>query len=295
MRTGGDSDRYSSRGPGRTSWLTLSTMLIAIASLGASGSEAGPPLDHWRIGPGSVAPWAPPGTRVPAGDGFRGQVIQFAADAVSAPGPLACARARFEYVVTPAAGLFQGMLGTTAESTASALGIPALPLLTLRVSCDSGVFDYHLLTPGKALLGLDNIIWPLETCGDPSPEATVLAMLQVHLTHDMAFTPASVARKQAYLSDSLQAAIAAWFARPQSPDTVPRINGDPFTDSQEYPDRFVMGLSRTEGAGTIVPIALGDGSRTLVVEFVLQYADGQWRIDDLLHEGGATLRGLLEP
>ena len=38
------------------------------------------------------------------------------------------------------------------------LGIERIPAFTLRVSCDTGVFDYHHIPGDTLLLGLDNVV-----------------------------------------------------------------------------------------------------------------------------------------
>ena len=248
----------------------------------------------WRVGKGVVAPWAKPGAAT--GAKLAGQAIIFSADRVTAPHPLGCGKARYEYVLSPAEGLFQGGLPAPAVPSARKAGIAHLPALTMRVSCDSGTFDYHFTAPGKAVIGLDNMVWPLARTGSPAAaEESAIAFLQAHMTQDMAFTPATVARKRALLSADLAAAIAAYFRQPMPENEPPPINGDPFTNSQEYPDRFVPGRAAGSGTRTIVPVRFGDDKQGKVVEFELVKIAGQWRLDDVRYEDGATLRGLLKP
>ena len=289
----------SPRGLGRR-WHGVGRPLVAsllfLAQHGAGAFEAWIPQADWRIERGVVAPWAPAKTRVPPDRGLVGKSLRFTATRVEASKPLACAGTRYEFVLVPAAGLFQGSLPPPAEKAARGLGIAHLPVLTLQVTCDGGVFDYHLITSGKALLGLDNVVWTLtRTAEADSPEAATLNLLHVHMTHDMAFNPASVARKRAYLTPGLSRAIADYFRRPRPQDAVPPINGDPFTDSQEYPDRFLPGHARVDGARASVPVRFGDGSRDWEVEVLLLREGSRWRVDDLHYPGGATLRGLLQP
>jgi len=109
----------------------------------------------------------------------------------------------------------------------------------------------------------------------------------------MGFTPASLARKRAALSEELARAADDYFARPWPEDEVPPIDGDPFTDSQEYPSRFALGAAAVEGDVAEVPVAFDDGARRRVVVYRLRRRDGAWRVDDLRYEGGSSLRELL--
>jgi len=59
--------------------------------------------------------------------------------------------------------------------------------------------------------------WRIER-GVVAPEATTVDLLRVHMTGDMAFNPASVTRKRAYLTTGLRGAIADWFKRPRPQD-----------------------------------------------------------------------------
>jgi hypothetical protein len=115
---------------------TLVASFLFLASHGVGAFEAWPPQADWRIERGVVAPWAPTKTRLPPDRGLAGKSLRFAATRVEAPEPLACAAARYEFVLTPAPGLFQGSLPPPAEQAARRLGIAQLPLLSLRVSCD---------------------------------------------------------------------------------------------------------------------------------------------------------------
>ena len=282
-------------------WVMGVLVVLFAAPEGSAGELASwQPQMSWRIERGEAAPWA---TAQPADRPDRdshalvGSIVRLEGDRVLAPDPLACSGARYELVVTPAEGLFQGMLAAPADRAARAarsLGISELPVLTLRVTCSTGLFDYHLVAADKAVLGLDNVIWFLsETRRDSSPEAMVLALLRDHMTHDMAFTRDSVARKQAHLTGDLTQAIRAYFARPVPHDEVPVINGDPFTNSQEYPSGFVLGRASIDGERAEVPVRFHDGARAKPVTLVLKNVAATWRLDDLRYDDGATFRGLL--
>ena len=288
------------RGPRPGLWLPALVIGASVAFAGESGGVSAGAFEavlldmEWQIGQGVAAPWAPA-----AGASRRfalaGQRMRFAARSVAAPAPLACDEARHEYVLSPAEGLFQGMLPPPAVQGARTLGLTHLPLLTLRVSCDGGVFDYHLVTHDKALLGLDDIVWPLvRRGGGTAPEHVVLALYQLHLTHDMAFTPATVANKEVHLTAGLRTAIAAYFRRTVAHDAVPVVDGDPFTNTQEYPTRLVPGRASIEGRRAAMPVLLGDDAASQVVQVLLRQSGRRWRVDDLRYQDGGTLRGRLQ-
>ena len=51
----------------------------------------------------------------------------------------------------------------------------------------------------------------------------------------MGFLCASVAQKSQWMTDTLRQQIATYLQRPSPKDETPVMDGDPFTDSQEYP------------------------------------------------------------
>lgn len=260
----------------------------------AEGGDAGAvdsaELGSWRVVDGRPAPWRPAGSRA-AGAGLRGSVVAVAASHVSAAPPLGCADAQVEFVVTPAEGLFQGNLGGSAAASARELGIP-VPSLTMRVTCDAGVFDYHHLPGDTLLVGLDDVIWKLAP-GPATPATTVRSLLAAHMTGPMVFTPDAVAALRAFLSPALSGRVAEYFARPIPADEVPPINGDPFTDSQEAPDGFAFAATTSEGERAIVRVVFAFGGRTRPVEFVLTTHAAGWLLEDVRYDDGSTLVDIL--
>jgi hypothetical protein len=277
---------------GRT--LAAATALgTALAAAAPAGADTWRPLEVWRIEGGRVAPWAPPGTRVDTA--FEGREIRFEAARLSAPAPLACDGARYEWIFVPPEGLFEGNLPAPAAAAAGRLGLGSGRIATLRVGCANAGFDFHRTSGGRLLLGLDNVVWTLRPAGTAAaPAEVVQELLIVHFTHDMGFTRESVARKRRFLSTALQARITRYLAAPQPPDEAPAINGDPFTDTQEYPDRFTLGPARADARRTVVPVHFGDGRATRRVDFALVRDGARWVLDDLVDERGESLRALLE-
>ena len=128
------------------------------------------------------------------------------------------------------------------------------------------------------------------------PETVVGRLFEDHFMNDMGFTPASVARKQDRLTADLYRQIEAYFARPTVPDEAPVINGDPFTNTQEYPSAFTVSEGTQQDTTTTrVPVVMtiGPDMRTVQVQLVRQ-ASGIWLVDDLVYEDGMTFRELLK-
>lgn len=252
------------------------------------------PEARWRVGKSVVAPWVREGEKSSNSAALSGQTLQFSATVVQGPHPLGCRGLNHEFVLSPAEGLFQGALPEPAEVYAQRLGFVRLPAISLRLNCDTGSFDYHLLTPRHALLGLDNRVWRLRREDRANaPEDFVLAFLHAHMSADGAFSEKTVARKSKFLTPGLTRAIRIYFAQPKSTDEVPAIDGDPFTNSQEYPQRFVLGRARLVKGKAVVPVRFGEEGRGQLIRFELRRVATRWRLDDLFYEEGGSFRGLL--
>jgi hypothetical protein len=201
---------------------------------------------------------------------------------------------RYEFVVTPAEGLFQGGLPEPANSSARAVGVTYLPVMTLSVGCDTGVFDYHFVSADRLLIALDNVVWTMTAEVLPSgPDAVVLALLTEHMTHDMGFTVETAQRKRRFLSTELAAQIDSYFKQPLPADEPPPINGDPFTNSQEYPERFTIAGGETAADTARVRVIFRVGQRNRPMDVMLRRVADHWLVDDLRYEDGMTFRELL--
>lgn len=132
--------------------------------------------------------------------------------------------------------------------------------------------------------------------GEPaaSPAAAVTALYTCHLAHDMAFTLPGVSQRSAWLAPDLLALCRAYFARPASPDEVAEIDGDPFTDSQEYPTRFRLGQVQRAGASALVPVILSwPGGEIRTVRVHVARIRNAWLVTDVMYESGESFRKLL--
>jgi hypothetical protein len=63
------------------------------------------------------------------------------------------------------------------------------------------------------------------------PRALVQAFYTEHFSHDMGFSKKSLQRKLPWLTAELGKMLTATAAKPSSPDIVPDIDGDVFTDT----------------------------------------------------------------
>jgi hypothetical protein len=83
----------------------------------------------------------------------------------------------------------------------------------------------------------------------------------------------------------------------QHPDEVPYFDGDPFTNSQEYPAWFAVGSSTREGASANVKVTFyfGRGTRgePRTSTVLVRQEAGRWRIDDIIDSTGKSLKKLL--
>src|SRR5689334_5351899 len=143
--------------------------------------------------------------------------------------------------------------------------------------------------------GLFTTTPPASPQASEDPETVVGRLFEDHFMNDMAFTPASVARKRDRLTADLYREIEAYFARPSKPDEVPAIDGDPFTNTQEYPTAFAVSEGiQQDTTTTRVPVVMtiGPDMRTVQVQLVRQ--GSAWLVDDLIYEDGSTLRALLK-
>jgi hypothetical protein len=119
-------------------------------------------------------------------------------------------------------------------------------------------------------------------------------LLLEHMAGDMAFTRSSVARKDEFLTRGLRRAIARYFAKDFPKDEPPPINGDPFTNTQEYPNRFALGPATIAGDAARLPVTFtGEGFKRIVVAD-LKRARQRWLVNDLRYEDGVTLRDRLK-
>jgi hypothetical protein len=289
----------------RMSPLRLHTLRLGAALLLGSGvacaadrAHPGIPEGPFRVARGIAAPWLTAEQPAPDVAAWRGRTLEFGADRFVAPGQLGCAPAQYATDQRPAEGLFQGNLPAPAADAAARLGLVALPVPSVDLTCDSGVFDFHWATPDALMLALDNVIWVLDRspgarAGAGTPEAEVQRLLEAHFADDMGFLPDLVGDLRPHFSAALGKAIDLYFGYPFPQDEVPPIDGDPITDSQEYPVLFSVREATLDERAARVPVRYDDGYRARTVEFVLRREGDAWRVDDIRYEHGGSFRELL--
>lgn len=141
----------------------------------------------------------------------------------------------------------------------------------------------------------------LAAAPDPSPAGArkaVEAFYTAHFKGPMGFDAASLKAKEAFLAPDLyQALLGKAREAAGNGEEAPDIDGDPFTDSQEYPDAFSVGRPLASGGTVRVPVRFtwknGNPSRSLTV--VMKNGRLGWRLDDIRYGGEGTLRTLARP
>ncbi len=135
-------------------------------------------------------------------------------------------------------------------------------------------------------------LWPAAVSAQRaggSPADVAHAFYRYHFVHDMAFTRAAVRHRARWLSPDLLVLCRAYFARPSPVDEPPEIEGDPFTDSQEYPSAFRVGAATVAGDTALVPVTFSwpAGDRREVT--VVLVGAGAWKIADVRYASGSSL------
>jgi hypothetical protein len=138
--------------------------------------------------------------------------------------------------------------------------------------------------------------WSADDSATASAAQTVRAFYTYHLAHDKSFNSKTVDARSRWLAPDLVAACRTYFAQPVSPDEVPDIEGDPFTDTQEYPQRFRVENAQVTGDTARAQLVfLGRGIAPRKLEVALIRVKGTWLINDIVYDAGPTLRDLLVP
>ncbi|MCP5180256.1 MAG: DUF3828 domain-containing protein [Pseudomonadales bacterium] len=249
----------------------------------------------WRFTHALPAPWSDAELDSPD---LVGESLALHGNTLTGPPLFACDDAVVEQFSTPLEGLFEGGLASAGEIAARGLGFTALPVETLRIACRNASFDYHRVDDETWQVGLDNRVWSLSNTpgthavvqAPDSAQATAQRLLERHFAGARGFLPANVDRVREFLSRRLQAAMADYFARPVSPDEAPVIDGDAFTDSQEYPTRFAVGQQQGDADRETVRVRFADGYSARTIAYVFVRENDAWRLDDILYAPDSTLR-----
>lgn len=126
------------------------------------------------------------------------------------------------------------------------------------------------------------------------PRGVVQQLFADHFMHDMGFTRETVARKGNWLTPGLNQEIDTHFRQPFPADEPPPINGDPFTNTQEYPSAFQVGEAVMDGARANVPVVMTIGPERRTVRAQVVRQGSGWLVDDLIYPDNSTFRALLK-
>ncbi len=273
----------------------LAMLVLSVCTV-ISNANAHDLLGTWRVVRQQPAPWV-----VKTDELFSalplGSTVVFEASKVRGPGVLGCGDAHYEISNMPAEGLFQGGLPQPAAD-AERLGLPAGATRGLSLRCDTGLFEFHQVDASSLLFALDNRIYSLSRAAGAlavagTPEAAVQGLLERHFAADMGFLPDYWKDKRPLLATELNVAVDGYFAAPWPSDEPPPINGDPLTNSQEYPTRFAVGVATLVDSEARLTVSFGDAYVNRPIEFLLQREDDDWRVIDLVYAGGHRFSEML--
>lgn len=274
----------------------IGIVLLVLLSPAQAAVEAW--FGRWMLQQAQQAPWA-------GGDSGKRVLpprvaLQLGKELARVPGMPDCSAPAYSSIQSPPEGLFQGGLDVDGRAAASArmLGFAEGAAPGLRIDCPNSTLDLHRLDDQTLVYALDNVLYtasrsPGALADGDGPEAAAQALLVAHLAGDMGFTEALWADKAAWLSTGLAASLRGYFAAPWPEDEVPPINGDPLTDSQEYPTRFAVGAATVEGQRASVPVQFADGWQAWRVSLELVVEDGAWKLDEVRGRDGSGLRAVL--
>ena len=126
-----------------------------------------------------------------------------------------------------------------------------------------------------------------------------------HLARNKDFTVRNVRLRKRWLTPELYKLLLNELKREAEhskthPDEAPYFEGDPLTDSQEYPDSFRMGKTEVSADRAKVTVTLlwssrtsrGRDKRDIVVEAVKNR--GGWVINDIINNEGSRLQDELK-
>jgi hypothetical protein len=135
---------------------------------------------------------------------------------------------------------------------------------------------------------------------EASPAATVRAFYRFHFAHNMAFTRKGLNQRRGWLAPELYEMLMKELTQAEkATDEAPLIDGDPFTDSQEYPNSYRVGdeVLSDDNAEVKVVFTWKERGRTLrsrPVMVQLHKIGDRWRIANFKYEDGRDLVGDLK-
>jgi len=128
-----------------------------------------------------------------------------------------------------------------------------------------------------------------------SPAAqAVQAFYQFHFHHDIGFGEKSLKAREKWIDAGLYDLLTKELKKPQTPDEVPDIDGDPFTGSQEYPNAIRVTKATESGDTADVAVVFewpkgGNPPRPATIQLRKDAKSGSWKIADIVLAGGYDL------
>jgi hypothetical protein len=123
------------------------------------------------------------------------------------------------------------------------------------------------------------------------------SFFEFHFARDMGFSRRSLSLRRRWLTPELYARLRAGLRKEAKrakahPDEAPYINGDPFTDSQLYPNTFRIGKALHTGKRVEIEVTFVwtlDGGAFEMERTVTAFVtgrSGKWLINDIVGENG---------
>jgi len=156
-----------------------------------------------------------------------------------------------------------------------------------------------LITTAFVIAGLpQSIAGAVEANGSAAMVSVVRSFYTFHLRNNKAFTVKNVQLRKRWFTPEFYQVLLGELKREAAeskahPDEAPYIEGDPFTESQEYPHAFQTGTPAIEGDSGKVPITLTwkwTGFKPRKLEIRLKNTGGRWLIDDIVNGEGTSLK-----
>ena len=145
-----------------------SILLFALMAAGAANTGDAIAQDAfsgaWKIENSEPAPWAKTADMLDAKEIKRlvGAAVEFKANAISGPAPLACKRPHYALKQFDADMLFQGALAeygdpsTTPVKMAEKIGFAKRPVTSLETGCE---IDFHAIDADHVVFALNNSLY----------------------------------------------------------------------------------------------------------------------------------------
>lgn len=269
--------------------LGLALLLLAVASPAIATRDY---HGDWRVIRIVTAPWAASSAQLGPAGITVGDTLTLSAGAIDGPDGLACTASRMAQVDVDEANLFAGQLSEPWHQ-ARTLGLREGHTTTLRIDCGDVIREFHRADANTLLFAFEHRILTLgrspgTQASADSPAGRVQRLLETHYAGSMAFSSTHWADLEDFLTAELRSEISAWSAAPWPDDEPPPINGDPLTESQEYPTRFHVVAEWIQDDRAPVEVDFADAYRHKRLIYTMWLEEGVWRLRDVHGESGES-------